>query len=56
MYWPPTLPMEMALEGGDGGELAAGVGGRSSGAKCLGEERVVFLRWLKGSFDQNLNY
>ena len=27
MYWPPTLPMGMALEGGDGGELAAGVGG-----------------------------
>ena len=28
MYWSPALPMEMALEGGESGELDARGGGR----------------------------
>ena len=37
MYWSPVLPMRTALEGGEAGELDAGIGG--GGAKRLGQGR-----------------
>ena len=42
MKWSPALPIGMAFEGEEGGELDAG--GRGQWSKRLGEERVVLQK------------